>query len=144
MKYRKLRIAWSVTWGLVAMLLCVWWVRSYWWVDLVGAPRTETWSYFGKLDLHIYSSDFTIGFGVSSDAANDSVFEPQRHAPAFDFHLTDDRVIVTVPHWLLILICVAIASSTWLSFNRFSLRTLLIVTTLVGVGLGLVVYAARK
>ena len=26
---RKLRIAWSVAWGVVAVLLCVLWVRSY-------------------------------------------------------------------------------------------------------------------
>ena len=30
MKHRKLRIAWSVAWGVVAVLLCVLWVRSYW------------------------------------------------------------------------------------------------------------------
>ena len=29
MKFRKLRIAWSVAWGVVAVLLCVLWVRSY-------------------------------------------------------------------------------------------------------------------
>src|SRR5262245_32774785 len=33
MKYRKLRIAWSVVWGVVAVLLCVLWVRSYWLSD---------------------------------------------------------------------------------------------------------------
>ena len=33
MKYRKLRIAWSVAWGVVAVLLCVLWVRSYWWAE---------------------------------------------------------------------------------------------------------------
>src|SRR5262245_7567786 len=33
MKYRKLRIAWSVAWGVIAVLLCVLWVRSYWWMD---------------------------------------------------------------------------------------------------------------
>jgi hypothetical protein len=29
MKFRKLRIAWSVGWGLLAVLLVVLWVRSY-------------------------------------------------------------------------------------------------------------------
>ena len=29
MKHRKLRIAWSVAWGIVTVLLCVLWVRSY-------------------------------------------------------------------------------------------------------------------
>src|SRR5690242_15343552 len=33
MKYRKLRIAWSVVWGVVAALLIVLWVRSYLKVD---------------------------------------------------------------------------------------------------------------
>src|SRR6185503_6285985 len=28
MRFRKLRIAWSVWWGVVAVLLCVLWVRS--------------------------------------------------------------------------------------------------------------------
>ena len=30
MRFRKLRIAWSVVCGLVAVLLIVLWVRSYW------------------------------------------------------------------------------------------------------------------
>jgi hypothetical protein len=29
MKFRKLRIAWSVVWGLLALLLIGLWVRSY-------------------------------------------------------------------------------------------------------------------
>jgi len=29
MKYRKLRIAWSVAWGVVCLLLVALWVRSY-------------------------------------------------------------------------------------------------------------------
>ena len=30
---RGLRIAWSVWWGILCVLLIVLWVRSYWWVD---------------------------------------------------------------------------------------------------------------
>src|SRR5690349_16231471 len=36
MTYRKLRIAWSVVWGLAAVLLIVLWVRSYWSADTVA------------------------------------------------------------------------------------------------------------
>ena len=35
MKYRKLRIAWSVVWGIAAVLLIVLWVRSYWLADSI-------------------------------------------------------------------------------------------------------------
>ena len=30
---RKLRIAWSAAWAIVAVLLIALWVRSYWWAD---------------------------------------------------------------------------------------------------------------
>ena len=30
MRFRKLRIAWSVAWGVWRVLLIVLWVRSYW------------------------------------------------------------------------------------------------------------------
>src|SRR6478735_11109675 len=33
MRFRKLRIAWSVFWGLACLLLIVLWVRSYWWQE---------------------------------------------------------------------------------------------------------------
>jgi len=35
---RSLRIAFSMTCGIVAVLLCVLWVRSYWWNDHVSIP----------------------------------------------------------------------------------------------------------
>jgi hypothetical protein len=47
------------------------------------------------------------------------------------------------PHWLLIAGFTAVAVAPWIHW-RFSLRTLLIATTLVAVGLGLFVYAARS
>jgi hypothetical protein len=36
MKYRKLRIAWSVGWGVLCLLLIVLWVRSDHWADAIG------------------------------------------------------------------------------------------------------------
>ena len=37
MRFRKLRIAWSVGWGIACVLLIVLWVRSYWYKDTVMA-----------------------------------------------------------------------------------------------------------
>src|SRR3954451_7738148 len=39
MKFRKLRIAWSVFWGVAAVLLIALWVRSYWWSDVLWMVR---------------------------------------------------------------------------------------------------------
>jgi hypothetical protein len=41
MKHRKLRIAWSVAWGITAVLLIALWVRSYWWADVLLVPLTD-------------------------------------------------------------------------------------------------------
>src|SRR5690348_9321805 len=35
MRFRKLRIAWSVTWSLAAVMLIALWGRSYWQLDFI-------------------------------------------------------------------------------------------------------------
>ena len=39
MRFRKLRIAWSVGWGVACLLLIALWVRSYWWVEGVSVTN---------------------------------------------------------------------------------------------------------
>src|SRR5690242_19908247 len=56
MRYRGLRIAWSVFRGLAAALLIVLWVRSYWWCDNAIGPIGNTqsfciWSDHGYMGL---------------------------------------------------------------------------------------------
>jgi len=48
-----------------------------------------------------------------------------------------------VRYWLAILIAALLAVTPWMT-GRFSLRTLLIVMTLVAVGMGPAIYAARN
>jgi hypothetical protein len=58
--------------------------------------------------------------------------------------LTSDRFnpdVKTVAIWILLLIAVALGGIVWI--QRFSLRTLLIATTLIAVVLGLVVWMTR-
>lgn len=52
---------------------------------------------------------------------------------------------VGIPHWFLALLLIGLAYLPWLPWKplRFSVRTLLIVTTLVAVVLGLVVWMTR-
>jgi hypothetical protein len=50
-----------------------------------------------------------------------------------------------VPYWIPALVLGALSAAPWIRWSsRFSLRTLLIATTLVAAALGLVVYAARN
>jgi hypothetical protein len=56
MKHRKLRIAWSVAWGVIAVLLVALWVRSYWRCDVLcrdfkGFDSLEFMSDSGALNV---------------------------------------------------------------------------------------------
>ena len=147
MKYRKLRIAWSVAWGGLAVLLCAMWMRSYFAQDVVW-----TWLPF-PLYLQINSTQGDVKVIVNAE----------RHQPMLRFRTTDPIPVkrdwfiqleknpqfkwwldIIVPHWFLTLLCAGLASIVWLPWfrlpYRFSLRTLLIATTLVAALLGLVVW----
>jgi hypothetical protein len=59
---------------------------------------------------------------------------------AWGFYISHSAL--DVPHWFLVLATIGLSALPWLRL-RFSLRTLLIATTLVAVVLGLVVWASR-
>ena len=150
MRFRKLRIAWSVGCGIVCVLLIVLWVRSY-------QPSTE---YRGRFQSHRNG-----GFGISSVDGRFGIYAWDIRPNRWDY-LTDNwrsaygqrsepygilgfaisrswaRGLL-LPYWFLILF---VASIGWLSWFRwrFTTRTLLIATTLVAVVLGLVVWARRN
>ena len=87
MRFRKLRIAWSVGWGFLAVLLIVLWVRDY----------------------------------------------------------LDTRLVASLPYAFPLLGAAGLAIAPWATGpTRFSLRTLLIATTLLAMLLGLAVWAASR
>src|SRR5690348_12020121 len=123
MKFRNLRIAWSVVWGVVAVLLIVLWVRSYsigdavCWLDnslhrivagsnsgciyldrITNSPHGSQgngWSYF-----HFSPTGFT-GFRWTSPSGN---------------------LGIEVPFWFVVTAASSAAILPWLP-RRFSLRT---------------------
>ena len=160
MKYRKLRIAWSVGWGLIAVLLCVLWVRSYDWYDSMSGDvlaRTEGES---EVATSVIINSWG-GVVLLHTSVNSLVVRPLYKYWRLDstYHagfLWEDtwsfarrpswrHVRVTMPHWFLVLIATSFGALPWLPWwsNRFSLRTLLLATTLVAVVLGSVAWAVR-
>jgi hypothetical protein len=131
--FRKLRIAWSVGWGLACVLLIVLWVRSHWWVDEVKELNSRHWQQLtscqGWIHLRRGGSLFDPydRWNVYSNRISDvgSVSLPR----AFKWKIMPAPQ-VSLPHWFLALLCSALAAFPWM---RFSLRTLLIATTLVAV-----------
>jgi hypothetical protein len=156
MRFRKLRIAWSVCWGILAVLLVALWVRSYWWGDTIALPYVNTThipatSYEGWVTLQ---SSRPYNRLSAWQIKHISIDEQNKAEQKFiasgglvthrinHFGLDEKHYFFQLPYWFLLLFTAAFIAIPWLPW-RFSLRTLLIATTLVAVVLGLIVYAAR-
>jgi hypothetical protein len=155
MKFHKLRIAWSVVWGLFAVLLVVLWVRSYYRCDLLRGIATpagcDIYSDCGRLAFCWFTSPVTREGMIDkwknnqerSGLIEDNFFSPIA-SHGFGYHRDDLEVDFFASHWAAALLMLALTAAPWLPWSkRFSLRTLLFGTTLVAVVLGLVVWASR-
>src|SRR5262245_44068012 len=69
MKFRKLRIAWSVTWALLAVLLCVLWVRSHCWASALYEPNTDFFLVAERRSSHIELPVWTLSLFACATAA---------------------------------------------------------------------------
>ncbi len=132
MKHRKLRIAWSVAWGIVAVLLVALWVRSYWVGDNIDMRRFGLASARGVAGVEW-------GQEMPSQRTAWSTWAPDLKIgdKSLSFTARDGEILVAVPIWLLATVSATCAGVPW---SRFSLRTVLIATTLAAVGLGLIVW----
>jgi hypothetical protein len=142
---RRLRIAVSVFFAVLVVLLCVLWVRSYWFIDMLSAPLPNS--------LYGHVQSYT-GVLVATYEADD---EPKEWLlltfPYSAMGLPKAKVqwawvyeagpVVAFPHWAPTLLFAVLAAVPWLCVpRRFSLRTMLIVVTLVAAVLGLAVWSA--
>jgi hypothetical protein len=146
-RFRKLRIAWSVGCGILCLLLIVLWVRS------LRAEDRLSGHFDTSFGFRIYSSR-----GCIVCYAPNMPFQPSnvpwhlaigseywlgesdpRIASVPKLHYHREEMWATLPHWFLLGTCVTFATVPWLPY-RYSLRTLLIATTLVAVLLWLIVW----
>lgn len=151
MKHRKLRIAWSVAWGIAVLLTIVLWGRSLLWHDELRVPATgSSILRFTSNRGHLKCGYWETGYapqlnrfelvGGEVEAESSERFESEN--PTWEWRGGGDGIVrsISFPHWLLAVVLGGISATAWVSFRRFSLRTLLIATTLVAVGLGLIVW----
>jgi hypothetical protein len=150
MKYRKLRIAWSLGCGILCLLLIGLWALSYWWMGGV-AYLTKNYrergvsSDLGMLGLYEVRLDSESSSGVYYARQEEAPVQMLRRSPfgGFECAWTDDQHLIRIPAWLVIVGVLMACYAPWLRW-RFSLRTLLIGMTVVAVILGLVIWAARS
>jgi hypothetical protein len=150
MRFRKLRIAWSVVWGIICLLLFLFWERSLWSVDqIVGQISSHGFIGIiiepGACGIEISSETNVTPWTVISMPA-DRYFQilkdfDDRHSRIWGyFHFKHETFVL--PFWFLILASMIVGTVPWLRW-RYSLRTLLIATTLLAMLLGLAVWATR-
>jgi hypothetical protein len=155
MRYRKLRIAWSVGWGIACVLLIVLWVRSYscldsfrYWTGISNTAAVDSKDdriYFSMSPTGGANLEPYIGKRKRSEGETEILNTIIASENRFGFGRYIDLTLVNTatfifPHWFAVAVSGALATSVWVPWSRrFSLRTLLIATTLVAVVLGLIV-----
>jgi len=146
MRFRKLRIAFSVLCVIACLLLIVLWVRSHKCVEAIGG--TYHGKYFalesreGQCAVCLFDQLEDQEWYI--DYLPIEQFTTQPQGPSGIQYLPGGGII-SLLHWLLILFWAFLIAISWLPVwsKRFSLRTLLTATTLVAVALGFVAYIAN-
>jgi hypothetical protein len=150
---RRVRIAGSMFFGVLAVALLLVWPRSYFWIDGISRGSTQR-NYVGASTLRgvfrVSSTTYPkhlpklrqVEWSVHSDPGDDATYH--RRGRHFDWRNNENRMRGSVPLWFLITISSVVAVAMWrLQYSQFSLRTMLIAMTLVAVVLGLICYTGR-
>jgi hypothetical protein len=144
-----LRIAFSALCGIACVLFAVLWVRSYTSVDVLSMPITAAkqiglWSGAGRVEIFLSDYDATRSpWSAASFPREQMLAQVKASGKNIDtryFGLT--AAGFRFPIFLLALMAPVVAALPWVPW-RFSLRTLLVVTTLVAALLGAIIYATR-
>jgi hypothetical protein len=164
MRFRKLRIAWSIVCGIICLLIIIVWIHGYWSWDLLfvryrpgGFQFTSTcgrvicirwWNY--APDYVNYNRWFTYKGEWIGDLPgvnwplDESAFEWRSGWWTGSDRAYVNSLVFQAPTWFPTTIAALFTALPLYGWRpRFSLRALLIATTLVAVGLGLIVCAAR-
>jgi hypothetical protein len=137
MRFRKLRIAWSVACGIACVLMIALWVRSLWRYDHVFFPGPHR---IASMDGQLsWDENFIVNGPIPTSRYDLGAV----HFRSISGNVKPSSVGHSIPHWLLAVIAAAGAAAAWLP-SRFSLRTLLIATSLFAVLLGLSAYMLRN
>jgi hypothetical protein len=143
-----LRIAFSALCSVACVLLIALWVRSYSQIDsvqIVGGHRFGV--YRGKLfideSFNVATKNIKNSVGAVMRASHRTLFgTPILYVVADARESRPQGVGTTMPFWPLTIAAAISSLLPWFP-KRFSLRTLLIVTTLVAAVLGLIAWSMR-
>src|SRR5262245_1785995 len=152
MKYRKLRVAWTVGWCVVGVMLVVLWVRSYWWLTTLfyhpdAATLQKVTAQCGVVG-YLNASEgvrgqdiglpigWTLADGYDTRTREKYGASMGNRAPnrsdwdwIFPGFNRSEPGWMWMPMWFFVIVSGGLASAPWV-FRRYSLRTLLVMMTL--------------
>ena len=141
---KYVRIAVTTLCLTACVLLISLWVRSYWRLDGLSMPITTTrkieiWSGGARVELRMTEYGGRSGRSDPWNVASLSRKEVLDYVEAAGIkretrYFGRTQFGYLLPTWLFVLVAITLATAPWLPW-QFSLRTLLIATTLVAVGL---------
>jgi hypothetical protein len=141
MRFRKLRIAWSVGCGVVAVFLIGAWLFSYRYsmaIEINSPTELSRVSVdFGQIRVVKWKGSFVGGPEWRFEPYYQRT--PKQDLASFLLPGFQVRPNLAIPLWLLMLPFAGMATAPWISW-RFSLRTLLVITTLAAILLGLIAW----
>lgn len=152
LRFRRTRIAVSVFFGLLTVALCALWVRSYYGIDWIlgpvgGGKIVTLTSMRGSLWITNVPPPRILKDGKTTVAQQwyrfSAPISMAKVGRSFGFDMHSTGMTIGLPYWLLVPGSAVPIALSVRSLPRFSLRTLLIVTALVAVVLGLVCYTVR-
>ncbi len=155
------RVVASAACGLLCLLFVGFWIRSYAQWDSPHCPLLgKYWIQFNSLQGYLCIGTqrqtpgipaqwrwrtFGVGRFTNDGAVSTSIawrFTSQKEVLGLGFVTSDGYQSICMPYAYLVALSAALAASPWLRW-RFSLRSLLIATTLIAVVLGLAVSFLR-
>lgn len=145
---RRFRIAVSAFSLTACLVLIALWIRSYWRLDGIVHDRgpevtavvTEPGGIVFEKDKYP-TAEVAERWTLISEPLPAIVPKPALSHPAFTWQKQPNWIAVYLPYSCLVLITAALALVPWVRWSRgFSLRTLLIATTLIAIAFGLIVW----
>ena len=150
MKFRKLRIVCSVVFAIAALAVAGLWVRSHWYLDeywvssgptrAFGVYSAKGSAFIARQERKPNPSNYVVGYNYLD--IDQCTLAAARTILGFGVGSDSDTSFVRAPCWFAAVLLGVFAATPWLRW-RFSLRTLLIVTTVVAVVLGVIVWAVK-
>lgn len=145
MRFRNLRVAWSVACVMLCVLTVRYWIRSYSVCDRIHVPvlgSNSVISVVGTISISGRNADPGRGWEMSSTPVSQMMpmIGPGR---SWAFGFDQSRIYLVFPHRIFVLIFTVLGAAPWIRW-QFSLRSLFVFATLTTVILGAAAYVARR